>query len=444
MRVCIQTDWDTVSILKLMRSGDEYVMSERQGLILPKKQLAVNNALTQVLDFCSQSNLEVKIFQHDNKYGVTSCLLFENGRCDHEYSGAGKGINREESILDSLLCSLKVYFLKNYMKYLNMEIANTAKCMVSDIIDDIPFNLLDKKADLAVLRYMSTRDEDAVNLPLALSCPFYVTRNFRGALKYDTCDYTFFNKYISPNGLSVQFSSDEAIIQSIFENIADRSLGDFLVNVIGLNQFEHCKILDKKTIPSFIVKMVAYAEAETGREIILIDLTNEIGIPVFMSYINSSNRIERQFSLGCSLSSVEALQNSVLGILQLKIYSDNNDFNFDLIVKENNKYMSYFEKDNYYNRFSFLRIGEYINNIRKFHEFRETDETFVSVERKKECLLEKLGNKNLKFYYTSFLNNSEVEISCIHGVILPYSYTHLLSKSIKITLTLKDIKLLDA
>jgi len=411
------------------------------------RELSLEQAKKNAENVIDLLDLDYEVNFHGSKYGTTSCHLISRKNRELKYGSFGKGLTQQEALTGALFEALEHYFCMEFKKHLDASVMEIGDYYQSEALNDIPLSLVSLQSDkkIAIIEYVSAHDlSKKLCIPLALSNPVFVVLNMQnGQYEGENFSYDSFKIYSSTNGMSAGSTLNEAIIHSVCENIERRSFGEFLISVLGANKPEMLKLINKESLPDYLRCMLEEAERFTREDVVIIDITNKYSVPAYLAYIKSNNRYESQFGLGCSVYPELALKRAISEVLQFRVFSKNNKYDKEFIIKQNRSIFGNFEKDDIYTRFSVLKLADFIDknsHIIKKKNCPDNSGILYGLEEYKNILLGKIKECGDEFYYASYTKDKFPFFFCINGFILPVDTSFLLSKGVKVSFTKQNME----
>ncbi|MEW9519774.1 YcaO-like family protein [Streptomyces tubercidicus] len=258
----------------------------------------------------------------DGSPGTWRCILRRGGEDIRTGLGLGKG-SRDEARTGALFEALEHYLC-------GMEGLDPAEIRPvrghdlaeSPLAPDIAVQLLGQAPDrpLGCLPYRSLTGEPDAYVPLFLSMPEYLGAAGARARREagDTYDYRAVGRYSVNNGWAAGADPVEAAVHAINELIERDALSLLLIGQFLRERPERLAVVDPATLPDDVAALLAFARARTGRQVHLIDMTTDLGVPAYTAYLPApQGQPARICGWGASLSRRYAITRAVSELVQL-------------------------------------------------------------------------------------------------------------------------------
>ncbi|MFE3021853.1 YcaO-like family protein [Streptomyces sp. NPDC059256] len=280
---------------------------------------AFDRAQSAATDLLVEADLEPIL---DGSPGTWRCILRRGGEDLRTGLGLGKG-SRDEARTGALFEALEHYLC-------GVEGLDPAEILLvrghalaeGPLARDIAVQLLGRAPDqpLGCLPYRSLVGEPDTYIPLFLSMPEYLgaagTRARRDA--GDTYDYRGIGRYSVNNGWAAGADPVEAAVHAINELIERDALSLLLIGQFLRERPERLTVVDPATLPDDVAALLAFATAHTGRQVHLIDMTTDLGVPAYSAYLPApQGQPARICGWGASLSRRYAISRAVTELVQL-------------------------------------------------------------------------------------------------------------------------------
>ncbi len=254
------------------------------------------------------------------------CWLLKDGKSVERGNGKGLGI---QSVLSAQYEALEHYLA-------------VSQSLNSDGVSDHSLSELEAGIDRAVLplpfRECLQKNFYDVSLPWK-SCAHIIS----GKLGYlpliqvnpflEIPKKDLLAKFCSNNGTAAGSNFNEAAIHGISEIIERDALSLFLYSSF-VAQRHHVKLVKKNSIPRYLLELLSYAEKVHGDDLIILDITSDLGIPVFLASFTKQSLPIQPFGSGCSLNSVYALERAILEAIQAKEILDQKEIQRQKVILE--------------------------------------------------------------------------------------------------------------
>ena len=175
-------------------------------------------------------------------------------------------------------------------------------------------------ADAKVLsckRFESFSDETYTFVPLFL---FDIAYQEAVSMQKDTFDYTSVCRFCSNNGTAIGKTFEDAAVHAISELVERDALSLFLLK----HYFDpagdpYGTLIDPETLPIELLKLLNAARARLDRNIYVIDITSELGIPAFAAVAAETRGEEVTYyrGFGASVNAAHAVKRALAEIVQV-------------------------------------------------------------------------------------------------------------------------------
>jgi ribosomal protein S12 methylthiotransferase accessory factor len=225
------------------------------------------------------------------------------------------------------------------------------------IIEDSP------NATMAFREYRQIGRCESIIYPLALSSPKYIDDLCTNPSKYppDCFDYSQIDRYCSNSGVAIGSNEFEATIHGLLEAVERDTLSGFLVDAFLTRNSSSLRVINRASLPEDLRTLVGRVECEVKHRVLLLELENDFGIPVFCTALHKSCFPIEITGYGCSLSREHAAYRSLHELVQC--YHATAWFHpeeFDIKAKS---ILSKFEKFSFHRRCAQLKLAEWCEEI---------------------------------------------------------------------------------
>ena len=133
-------------------------------------------------------------------------------------------------------------------------------------------------------------------------------------LRYDCQTNTILDQYAHYTGLGFGINRDEALLHAIHEWTERDAYSSFLVNTF----FHKNKIplVDKATLPAWLLAEFTALEQQLNEQFIIVETTNDIGIPAFAVLSTKQDFIIQAIGMGASLNAAFAIHHALMETIQ--------------------------------------------------------------------------------------------------------------------------------
>ncbi len=126
-----------------------------------------------------------------------------------------------------------------------------------------------------------------------------------------------YKKFCSSNGSAIGTNKLEASIHGLAELIERDALSCFLYSSFVAKKYLIKKV-KKNTIPSYLFDLVHEIEDTFDENLIILDITTDLGIPVYLVSFTHQDYPIQPIGSGCSFHRTYALERSILEAIQMK------------------------------------------------------------------------------------------------------------------------------
>ncbi|WP_367607678.1 YcaO-like family protein [Legionella sp. W05-934-2] len=146
--------------------------------------------------------------------------------------------------------------------------------------------------------------------------PFYLLdpRYGKNPPSSDKFNYQPYAWNACDSGIASGTSREEASIHALNEAVERDAYSLFLIQAFLLNK--KISIIDKQTVPEYLKKIIDRIEKEYAEELILVDITSDIGIPTILVTMTNQSMAIQPIGCGTSLFKGYALERALLESLQ--------------------------------------------------------------------------------------------------------------------------------
>ena len=251
---------------------------------------------------------------------TAKCTLYNNSGEFLEY-GYGKGAI-EDSITGALFEAVEHWYSQfpnshkdNVRYYDSSEFTEKTKFsnqLLISILKDSPNGIM------AFREYNQIGQGEKIIYPVALSSPKYIDDIYVDKSKYlpDCFDYSKIDRYCSNSGVAIGSNELEATIHGLLEVVERDSFSTFLVDAFLTKKINSLRVINQDSLPKEIYALVKNVEQEVNHKVLLLELENDFGIPVFCSALHKSHFSIEVTGYGCSLSRDHAIHRSLHELVQ--------------------------------------------------------------------------------------------------------------------------------
>jgi ribosomal protein S12 methylthiotransferase accessory factor len=267
---------------------------------------------------CAQStiakfNLQAEFSVYGNDLKTYQCKLIDKTNKTLFY-GCGKGLGIQSKV-SSCFEALEHYAVHAYCQYNQTKESyySLANPLIATKLKEL--NLLDSRIyqhqeQIPFAQCVETTTGEHLYYPFYMLDPRY-GKNPHPA---DTFNYQPYAWNACDSGIASGASREEASIHALNEAVERDAHSLFLIKGFLLKQT--IAVIDKQTVPSALQKIIHYIEQEYSEELILIDITSDIGIPTVLVSMTKQPMTIQPIGCGTSLFKDYALERALLESLQ--------------------------------------------------------------------------------------------------------------------------------
>ncbi|MGK7905868.1 MAG: YcaO-like family protein [Synechococcus sp.] len=123
-------------------------------------------------------------------------------------------------------------------------------------------------------------------------------------------------RYSTNSGAAAGITLDEALLHGILEQIERDALGIELMRTVVCRSQQPVRIVDKTSMPRFLIQLSDIAESENDAVLTIYDITSDLEVPVFLVELKLNGNKKRFFGSGASLSCSYAVERAILESIQ--------------------------------------------------------------------------------------------------------------------------------
>ena len=251
---------------------------------------------------------------------TAKCILYDDSGGFLEY-GYGKG-GIEAAATGALFEAVEHWF----SQFQNSCKGNVRHCQSSEFIEKtrfsnhLPISILRDSPNgiIAFREYKQVGQCERIIYPVALSSPKYIDDLYTDKSKYppDSFDYSKIDRYCSNSGVAIGNNELEATIHGLLEAVERDSLSAFLVDAFLTKKRSALRVINRDSLPEGLRTLADSVEREVKHKVLLLELENDFGIPVFCSALHKSYFPIEVTGYGCSLSREHAAYRSLHELAQ--------------------------------------------------------------------------------------------------------------------------------
>jgi ribosomal protein S12 methylthiotransferase accessory factor len=148
-------------------------------------------------------------------------------------------------------------------------------------------------------------------VPAYRTHPFYVYKPYTG----DQFDYSSLYNTATTNGIASGCTPSEAMVHAILELIERHSISLFLIRTF-LKKPIQPQLIDWTTLPQHLQQLIQHLRDETGYELLLFPLANELDVPVYGCLLHHDSLEYIIKGFGASLDPAYAAERALLEALE--------------------------------------------------------------------------------------------------------------------------------
>ncbi|MHA3735835.1 YcaO-like family protein [Pseudomonas sp. Eth.TT006] len=229
--------------------------------------------------------------------------------------GAGKG-ELVEAQVGALYEALE-HYLSAYIGTQDIQHLSPAYFCASHLFkdDSVLAPLIEQNNALTACRtYTNICDNSTFLYPVILSSPNYSEATFA----QDSADYKALKRYASNSGTAIGASYNEALLHAINESIERDALSLFLLEHFYYQNTTALRRVDRLPAHDELGQLWLNAEAETGAEVVLLDISSEFLPRTFLAFALRPGEQPQVFGSGCSISPRHAARRALTELVQLQ------------------------------------------------------------------------------------------------------------------------------
>ncbi len=291
-----------------------------------ERELSLGDAIALAHRELRRLGLTAEIGHHGNgNLRTRSCRLYRDGALVSR--GAGKGVGHE-SVAGALFESIEHHLSEwSTVRYLPDVEEVPVEQLAADpaLARDGVIGLLARNfAGISVpcRRYDAARGSGAVWYPVLLTMVGYGHEPVPG----DDLRYFTIARYASNSGSAAGATVDEALVHSMCELIERDALSLALIDWYLTGGRPAVRVVDHATLPPLARDVVDSVQVDIGDEVVLLDVTSDIGVPVLLAAPRHGTWPVRPVGSGASLSAEYAVRRAATELLQLHHLNSTGNF----------------------------------------------------------------------------------------------------------------------
>lgn len=390
-------------------------------LIIPiERSLPIADAQKKIESTLIEYGINWKIEIVGRSVFTTKCGLYDrHGKLLD--SGYGKG-EKEASIAGALFEAAEHWFcqFQNSSKENIQYLESSQMVERKRFVEYLPAALLldTPSAIMAFRLYGRVGRMEKRIYPVAFSNPKYVDELYTNKSLYlpDSFDYSNIGSYCSNSGVAIGSNETEATIHGILEAIERDTLSKFLVSAFLTRKKSALRVVDRNSLSDELRILMESVESEVDHSILLLELENEHGIPVFCSALSKSSFEIEITGYGCSLSNEHAVRRSLYELVQC--YHVTAQFHPKEFKKKMQSTLSNLKHQNFHIRCAKLKFSEWCEEI-GYEKINFSDTAFIHAPKdifEYLSVLTQLVEKSGRRVYSTIVNR------LIGGQVVTHSF----------------------
>jgi ribosomal protein S12 methylthiotransferase accessory factor len=294
-----------------------------------QREYTLDHALAFASENLKKLNMDFTLQQigMSGELSTYLCLL-NNHKMQLTFRGAGSGSTQEakvkaiyEAMEDSLLYqSLSHCDDERVRMFSTLSSPSTLLLQENELLPAIlkQEDYLKNSYPWLKLKKLYAQD-DVIYYPLSLL--FSHASHFEDYNKY--VNQANISQIANSTGIAMGATEAEALIHGINDWIERDAYGLFLLKTI-MKRNESARCIIKQTLPDHLIKDIQVIESTHDDELMIIDITSDLGIPAFFVSFTKQKVPVQPSGLGASLCKIDALQQALFEALQARDrYNDN-------------------------------------------------------------------------------------------------------------------------
>ena len=260
-------------------------------------------------------SLQVEYLQQ-GAYPITRSQLLRGGSIASE--GVGKGEGRQSEV-SAVFEALEHYFLPASNQEASFRVEPIVKIASQQLLraDRLIHYAAESHPEALVgcAAYTAICERRTIWLPL-----FFVDPTYRAApLRGDEVQYRDYCRYGTSTGCAAGSTVIEAVLHGFLESVERDALGRFFLKRFEAESGCEVRLLDESYLPTPLANLIQETSLRIDGTVRIIDLTTEVGIPVYMAECRSSGYALGAFGCGCSLDPLYAVERAVTELIQVDV-----------------------------------------------------------------------------------------------------------------------------
>lgn len=270
-----------------------------------ERSLTPSESLKIACQAINDFNLKVEENCYGDEFKTYHCKLIDSEN-KNIFFGCGKGLGLQSKV------SAYYEALEHYSVY---RFAQLTANNQDNYVDMHPYEHTLPCVDLT-----NIQNNEKLSYPIFMLDPRYAKHKS----KYDNMNYSPYSYLTNDSGIASGSNILEASIHSLNELVERDAHSLFLIEAFIKNNNQMIKVIDKTTLPATLQDIVYKIEQRYHDDLMIFDITSEIGIPVIYVSMTKQSSLIQPFGCGASLRAEYALERALLESLQpLHIYNEN-------------------------------------------------------------------------------------------------------------------------
>lgn len=293
------------------------------GLQRGEREFLLRQAARRALLAIDELSLVAQMECYGGDPTVWSCQLWDGSRPVPWGLGHGKG-EPAAARVGALYEALEHYVVQQHRAD-TIELYTCAQIAESALSSEAYARILAEQPNelIACRTYQQIGGSDRLPVPLFLSNVWWAEEQTvpQRTQIGDTTDYRSLARYSSNNGSAIGGSFAEAAVHAINETIERDAMSLFLVRSYVAATPSPPRFYDNATLPDDLRRVLETVQTRLGREVWLIDLTTDLGVPTTLAYTPGPHG-NFQRGHGTSLSRYHSMYRALTELLEVALTSD--------------------------------------------------------------------------------------------------------------------------
>ncbi|WP_133140556.1 YcaO-like family protein [Legionella genomosp. 1] len=283
-----------------------------------ERQMPSRMALEKAKSTLNLLNLQADLQQYGTEIKTSHCKLTDN-QSHSIFYGCGKGIGIQ-SIVSACFEALEHYAVFDFCQKHQNNYFSLSNPLIADPLKThqlLAPQIYQETAEMPFARFAEISTGEILYYPLYLIDPRYA----KSPAAQDIFNYEPYSWQACDSGIASGTSEEEASIHALNEAIERDAYSLFLIQAFMLHA--PVSIIDKNSVPEYLKEMINQIEREYDEELLLVDITSDIGIPSVLVSLTKQSMPVQPIGCGTSLYKDYALERALLESLQpLHLFND--------------------------------------------------------------------------------------------------------------------------